>query len=62
MARSRKARPSPHRDDEGVTAAEYAIMLAMIILGAIVGITALGGSTTGLWNSNASKIGASSAS
>jgi Flp pilus assembly pilin Flp len=35
--------------EDGATAVEYAVMLGVILLAAIVGISAFGGNTGGLW-------------
>ncbi len=37
------------RDSEAATAVEYAVMLALIIAVLITAITAVGGSTSGMW-------------
>ena len=44
------------RDDDGATAAEYAVLLGLIILALISSITAVGQSTSGLWTSNTKQI------
>jgi Flp pilus assembly pilin Flp len=44
------------RDDEAATAAEYAIMLALIVGGAISAISAVGGSTSTGWSKNVNII------
>jgi pilus assembly protein Flp/PilA len=46
------------RDEEGATAVEYAIILALILLAVFSSITAVGISTSKLWNDDATKIGA----
>lgn len=40
------------RDESGPTAVEYAVMLAMIIMVALVAITSVGQQTADLWGSN----------
>jgi pilus assembly protein Flp/PilA len=44
--------------DEAATAAEYAVLLALILLALISAVTAVGNSTSGLWSSDTSRIGA----
>jgi pilus assembly protein Flp/PilA len=44
--------------DEAVTAAEYAVILALILLALISAVTAVGNSTSGLWQSDSNKISA----
>ena len=36
-------------DEEGTTAVEYSVMLAMILMGAIAAIGALGSQSGGMW-------------
>ena len=36
-------------DEEGSTATEYAVMLAMILMAVIVGLMAFGGGVSGWW-------------
>jgi pilus assembly protein Flp/PilA len=36
-------------DDEGTTAVEYAIMLAMILMAVITGVSAFGAAQSGYW-------------
>ncbi|WP_437185318.1 Flp family type IVb pilin [Planctomicrobium sp. SH668] len=43
-------------DDDGPTAVEYAVMLAMIIGSLIVSIKLVGSSTSGIWAENNSKL------
>lgn len=43
-------------DDDGVTATEYAVMLALMICAAIASVTAVGNSTAEGWSRNASQI------
>lgn len=53
----RRRRPSwRHSNEEGATAAEYAIMLALIIGAVISAVNAVGGSTADKMSSNASRI------
>ncbi len=40
------------REDDGPTAVEYAVMLAMIIVVCLTAITSVGQQTALLWNSN----------
>lgn len=56
------SRPRWPADDSGATAAEYAIMLALIIGGAIAAVTLLGDSSTGIWANNAEKVNAAAGS
>jgi pilus assembly protein Flp/PilA len=44
--------------DEAATAAEYAVLLALILLALISAITAVGNSTSGLWSSDTNRISA----
>lgn len=44
------------RDEDGPTAAEYAVLLALIIMAVISAIQALGNTSSGLWASDTSKI------
>jgi pilus assembly protein Flp/PilA len=44
------------RDDEGVTAVEYAVLLALILVAIFATIDSLGDTTSGLWASDAGKI------
>ena len=45
-------------DDQGVTAVEYAVMLALIIVALIGTINSLGGTTLGYFTNDAEVIGA----
>lgn len=38
------------RSTRAATAVEYGLILALVFLGALVAITAVGGSTNGMWN------------
>jgi len=43
-------------DDEGATAAEYAILLALIVAAVIATIHAVGDTSTGIWGNDAERI------
>jgi pilus assembly protein Flp/PilA len=43
-------------DDEGATAAEYAVMLALIICAVIASVNAVGNSTAAGWSNNVSQV------
>ena len=43
-------------DDEGATAVEYAVMLALIIVVCIGAITSFGGTASSVWSDNQQKI------
>ena len=43
-------------DEEGATAAEYAMMLALLICAVIAAVTAVGHSTAAGWSNNVSKV------
>ena len=43
-------------DEDGVTAAEYAIMLVLVICAVIASVTAVGNSTAEGWSKNVSKV------
>jgi len=45
-------------DDDATTAVEYAVVLALILMGCIVGIKALGGSGGGMWFNNKAQLDA----
>jgi pilus assembly protein Flp/PilA len=45
-----------YRDDQAVSAAEYAVLLALILVAIISAITAVGDSTHGIWANDASQI------
>ena len=45
-------------DDQGVTAVEYAVMLALIIVALISTINAVGGTTLDYFENDATEIGA----
>jgi pilus assembly protein Flp/PilA len=42
--------------EEAATAAEYAVLLALILLALISAVTAVGNSTSGLWQNDANRI------
>jgi Flp pilus assembly pilin Flp len=44
------------RDEEGVTAVEYAVMLALIICGVAAAVNAVGNSTADGWRHNVGTI------
>ncbi|MFO0890395.1 MAG: Flp family type IVb pilin [Isosphaeraceae bacterium] len=44
------------RDEEAVTAVEYAVLLALILVAIITAINALGDTSTGIWANDAGKI------
>jgi pilus assembly protein Flp/PilA len=44
------------RDDDGTTAVEYAVMLALIIVAAIAGIATVGQGNGGLWSNNGQQL------
>ena len=58
----RRSRPRFFGDDRGATAAEYAIMVAMIVIGAIAAVSLLGGSSSGIWSNDGIRIDAAAAS
>ena len=43
-------------NNKGATAVEYGLILAMIFLAMILGVTAVGTQTTGLWNYVSTKV------
>ncbi len=49
------------RDICGATALEYGFMLCLIVMAMIVGMTALGQETSGLWNNVASQVASATA-
>ena len=42
--------------EEAATAAEYAVLLALILLALISAVTSVGNSTSGLWQSDVNQI------
>ncbi len=45
-----------HRDQEGATSVEYAIMLALIAAVCVVAITSVGGEAGSFWSNNSDEI------
>ena len=45
-----------HRDESGATTIEYCVMMFFILITCIVGISALGDSSNGLWGRNSSQL------
>jgi pilus assembly protein Flp/PilA len=43
-------------DEDGPTAVEYAVLLALILMAVFLSVTAVGNSTFGLWQSDKEKI------
>ncbi|HXH15385.1 MAG TPA: Flp family type IVb pilin [Sphingomonas sp.] len=46
------------RQTRGATAIEYSLILALVVIAMIVGLTALAGSTTKMWNTVDAKVAA----
>lgn len=46
------------RDSRAATAIEYGLILAFVVVALIVGLTALGGATSGMWNTVDTKVSA----
>jgi pilus assembly protein Flp/PilA len=44
------------KDEDGPTAVEYAVMLALVLMAVIGAINSVGNSTSGMWQDNADKI------
>jgi pilus assembly protein Flp/PilA len=44
------------RDEDGPTAAEYAVLLALILMAVISAISAVGNTSSGLWTNDANQI------
>ena len=44
------------RDEEGPTAVEYAVLLALIIVAIMAGIGAVGSQTGGMWSNNQTQL------
>lgn len=42
--------------DQAVTAVEYAVLAALILMAVVSAVTAVGNSTSGLWSKDADKI------
>ncbi len=45
------------REEDGATAVEYAVVVALIIIGAIAAVTAFGTALTGWFNGSAGTVG-----
>lgn len=45
------------RKEDGPTAVEYAVLLALILVSVIVAVASVGAGTGGMWSNNASEIG-----
>jgi len=45
-----------HRDEDAVTAVEYAVLLALVLVAIITAINALGNTSSGLWANDVGKI------
>ncbi len=43
-------------DEEGATAAEYALLVTLVVVAILVGVGALGISISGMYTSNASRV------
>jgi pilus assembly protein Flp/PilA len=43
-------------EEDGPTAVEYAVLLALILMALFISITAVGNSTSGLWQSDTDQI------
>ncbi len=44
------------REEKGVTAVEYAVLLALILVAVIMAINAVGSTNSGIWASDSDKI------
>jgi pilus assembly protein Flp/PilA len=44
------------RDEDGPTAVEYAVLLALILVAIMAGIGALGSQTGGMWSNNEQQL------
>lgn len=44
------------REDDGPTAVEYAVLLALILMAVFLSVTAVGNSTSGLWQKDSEKV------
>lgn len=44
------------RDEDGPTAVEYAVMLALVLMAVIGAINSVGNSTSAMWQDNATQI------
>jgi pilus assembly protein Flp/PilA len=45
-----------YRDEEGPTAVEYAVLLALILVAVISAINAVGNTTSGIWANDSNQI------
>lgn len=45
-----------HRDESGPTSAEYAVLLALILMAIILAITSVGNSSSSMWEHDVTKI------
>jgi pilus assembly protein Flp/PilA len=48
------------KSEDGPTAVEYAVLLALILVALISAITSVGNSTSGLWQNDVNRISAAS--
>jgi pilus assembly protein Flp/PilA len=46
------------RDDDGPTAVEYAVMLALILMTCVIAVKTVGNKTSGIWANNKSQLDA----
>lgn len=44
------------RDSRGATAIEYGLILGLVVIAMIVGLSAMAGSTIGMWNTVDTKV------
>jgi pilus assembly protein Flp/PilA len=44
------------KEDDGPTAVEYAVLLALILMAVFLSVTAVGNSTSGLWQKDSEKV------
>jgi pilus assembly protein Flp/PilA len=44
------------QEEDAVTAAEYAVLLGLILVAVIIAIDAVGSTSSGIWNSDANNI------
>ncbi len=44
------------RDSRAATAIEYGLILALVVIALIIGLSALGGATSGMWNMVNTKV------
>lgn len=45
-----------HRDESGPTSAEYAVLLALILMAIILAITSVGNSSSSMWDHDVKQI------